>query len=183
MKTLTIKTATEDDFFKRGRTLARLADNAEALPEEYVVSFEDPADVLKLLSTARLALLKAIKEQPGSINALAKRLHRDRSAVQRDTDVLDRHSRRRVQGSSGPRAHEGGKGQRSETPARSRICLIDASRTMRCSSRRRIVRPGRPEVHDPAIARHRGPVQSDRPWRGTIQNQRQSDGHRRRVLT
>lgn len=90
MKTLTIKTATDDDFFKRGRTLARLADNAEALPEEYVVSFEDPADVLKLLSTARLALLKAIKEQPGSINALAKRLHRDRSAVKRDTDVLEK---------------------------------------------------------------------------------------------
>jgi predicted transcriptional regulator len=90
MKTLTIKTATEDDFFKRGRTLARLADNAEALPEEYVVSFEDPADVLKLLSAARLALLKAIKEQPGSINALAKRLHRDRSAVKRDTDVLEK---------------------------------------------------------------------------------------------
>lgn len=90
MKTLTIKTATDDDFFKRGRTLARLADNAEALPEEYIVSFEDPADVLKLLSTARLALLKAIKEQPGSINALAKRLHRDRSAVKRDTDVLEK---------------------------------------------------------------------------------------------
>ncbi|QXP85665.1 HTH domain-containing protein [Methylococcus sp. Mc7] len=90
MKTLTIKTATEDDFFKRGRTLARFADNAEALPEEYVISFEDPADVLKLLSTARLALLKAIKEQPGSINALAKRLHRDRSAVKRDTDVLEK---------------------------------------------------------------------------------------------
>ena len=90
MKTLTIKTATEEEFFKQGRKLAKLADQAAAIPEECVISFEDPADVLKLLTTARLALLKSIKEQPGSITALSERLHRDRSAVKRDVAELEK---------------------------------------------------------------------------------------------
>lgn len=88
MKELIVKTGTEMDFFARGRDLARLADEGKPLPEACVVSFEDPADVLKLLTTARLALFRAIKEQPGSITAISDRLHRDRSAVKRDVDAL-----------------------------------------------------------------------------------------------
>ena len=85
---LTVKTATEADFFQRGREIARLADHGEALPEECVISFEDPAEMLKLLTTARLALLRAIKDQPGSISQLAQRLHRNRGTVKRDVDQL-----------------------------------------------------------------------------------------------
>lgn len=88
MKKLTIKTGTEEDFFKSGRKLARLADSGAPLPEEIVVSFEDPAEVLKLLTTGRLALFRSIKEQPGSITAISDRLQRDRSAVKRDVDEL-----------------------------------------------------------------------------------------------
>lgn len=88
MKQLTVKTATEADFFQRGRELARLADRNEALPEECVISFEDPAELLQLLTATRLALLKAVREQPGSITQLAQRLHRDRSTIKRDVDKL-----------------------------------------------------------------------------------------------
>ena len=88
MSNLTIKTATEADFFKRGRELAQLADKGESLPQECIISFEDPADVLKLLTTTRLALFRSIKAQPGSITAIATRLHRDRSAVMRDVNEL-----------------------------------------------------------------------------------------------
>lgn len=88
MKQLTVKTATEADFFQRGREIARLADHGEALPEECVISFEDPTEMLQLLTTARLALLRAIKDQPGSITQLAQRLHRNRSTVKRDVDQL-----------------------------------------------------------------------------------------------
>jgi len=86
MSKLIVKTATEDEFFKRCRKLAKLADQGERLPKERVVSFEDPADILKLLTTARLALFRSIKAQPGSITAIWERLHRDRSAVKRDVD-------------------------------------------------------------------------------------------------
>ena len=60
--------------------MARAADRNEALPSESTISFEDPADVVKLITTARLALFRAIKEMPGSITQISARLHRDRSA-------------------------------------------------------------------------------------------------------
>ena len=90
MTKLTIKTATEDDFFRRGRQLDRAVDRGEALPDERIISFEDPADVMKLITAARLALLRAVKEMPGSITEISARLHRDRSAVKRDIDELER---------------------------------------------------------------------------------------------
>lgn len=90
MTKLTIKTGTEEDFFKRGRKLAQIADRGEQLPDERVVSFEDPADVMKLITTARLALFRAVRDMPGSITQLSERLHRDRSAVKRDVDELER---------------------------------------------------------------------------------------------
>jgi predicted transcriptional regulator len=90
MSKLTIKTGTEDDFFRRGRQLAQAADRGQGLPEESMISFEDPADVVKLITAARLALFRAIKEMPGSITEISERLHRDRSAVKRDVDELER---------------------------------------------------------------------------------------------
>ena len=89
MTKLTIKTGTEEDFFKRGRQLAKAADRGEQLPDERIISFEDPADVMKLITVTRLALFRAVKEAPGSITDIAARLHRDRSAVKRDLDELE----------------------------------------------------------------------------------------------
>ena len=90
MSKLTIDTGTEEDFFKRGRQLAKAADRGEKLPDERIISFEDPADVMKLITAARLALFRAVKEMPGSITQISERLHRDRSAVKRDVDELER---------------------------------------------------------------------------------------------
>lgn len=90
MTNLTIKTGSEEDFFKRGRELAKSADNEKQLPDERIVSFEDPADVMKLITAARLALFRAVKAMPGSITEISERLHRDRSAVKRDVDELER---------------------------------------------------------------------------------------------
>lgn len=88
MNTLLIKTGDEGEFFTRGRKLAQLADQQHALPSESIISFEDPIDVLKLLTVTKLSLFRAIKDQPGSITAIAERLGRDRSAVKRDVDEL-----------------------------------------------------------------------------------------------
>mgnify|MGYP003592522182 CR=1 FL=1 len=88
MTQLTITTGTQEDFFARGRRLAQAADRGQAIAQERVVSFEDPADVVKLITATRLALFRAVKEAPGSITDIAARLHRDRSAVKRDLDEL-----------------------------------------------------------------------------------------------
>lgn len=88
MKSVILKAGTEHDFFQRGSALARQADMGKQLPEERTVSFEDPAELLRLLTVSRLDLFRSVKDEPGSITVIAGRLHRDRSAVKRDVDQL-----------------------------------------------------------------------------------------------
>jgi predicted transcriptional regulator len=88
MTSLVMKTGSELEFFKRGKTLARLADTGRPIPQELAVSFEEPSDLLRLLTAARLDVFRAIKERPDSITGIAERLRRDRSAVKRDVDHL-----------------------------------------------------------------------------------------------
>lgn len=82
--------ATADDFFKRGKRIAKLADQIKRIPCERIISFEDPEDLARLITTAKLVLFREVKECPGSITDLSQRLHRDRSAVKRDVDALER---------------------------------------------------------------------------------------------
>ena len=89
MSKITVRAGTEKDFFQRGKTLARLADAGKPLPEERTVSFEDPAELLRLLTASRLDIFRSVKDAPGSITVIANRLRRDRSAVKRDVDQLE----------------------------------------------------------------------------------------------
>lgn len=88
MNRFIIKTGTEEDFFKRGFQLAKALDNGKTTRQQTILTFEDPVDLMKLLSTARLNLFKEIKREPGSITRIAERIKRDRSAVKRDIDVM-----------------------------------------------------------------------------------------------
>ena len=88
MKNVTLKAGNEQDFFRRGQALARLGDAGKSIPEERTVSFEDPAQLLRLLTASRLDVFRSVKGEPGSITVIAGRLHRDRSAVKRDIDQL-----------------------------------------------------------------------------------------------
>jgi predicted transcriptional regulator len=75
MTKLTINTAPEQDFFQRGRRLARSADRGGKLPDERIVSFEDPADMMQLVTAARLAVFRAVRDRPGSITEISARLN------------------------------------------------------------------------------------------------------------
>ena len=90
MTKIIVKAGTEDGFFAHGRQLAKAADRGEKLRDARIISFEDHADMIKLISTARITLFHAVKQQPGSITEIAERLDRDRSAVKRDIDALER---------------------------------------------------------------------------------------------
>jgi predicted transcriptional regulator len=85
---LTISTGSEKDFIERGKEIARNLDTGERIEPECILSFEDPQELLELVTTARMNLFKSIKAEPGSIAEIARRLHRDRSAVKRDVDKL-----------------------------------------------------------------------------------------------
>lgn len=85
-----MRVETVDAFFERGRKLARLADRRERIPATRVIAFEDVASLLSVLTEKRVLLLKEVKLTPASITVLAKRLKRDRSAVTRDVQLLER---------------------------------------------------------------------------------------------
>jgi predicted transcriptional regulator len=79
-----------DAIFERGRKLAKAADKGDAIGSSRVVAFEDVESLLHVLTEKRVQLLKQVKETPTSISVLAKKLKRDRSAVTRDVQVLER---------------------------------------------------------------------------------------------
>jgi len=85
---VTITTGSVEEFFARGKTLARKVDNGEIIEPSTFIMFEDPEDILEIVTKSRICLFRAVKEEPGSITDIALRLHRDRSAVKRDVDVL-----------------------------------------------------------------------------------------------
>lgn len=90
MKRTTVRVGTAREFFQRGRKYAQRARIGRRLPESHLITFEDPADMMQVLSPAKLKLLRAVKAHPGSIGSLASRLGRDRSAVTREVAQLER---------------------------------------------------------------------------------------------
>jgi predicted transcriptional regulator len=90
MRKAEIRVESVDSFFERGRKLAKAADRGDRIPDSRVVAFEDVEDFLCLLTAKRVLLLKQVKETPTSISMLAKKLNRDRSAVTRDVQILER---------------------------------------------------------------------------------------------
>jgi predicted transcriptional regulator len=85
-----IRVEREDVFFERGRELAKAADRRDAIPPSCVVAFEDVGSLLHVLTAKRVLLLKQVNQTPTSISVLAKKLKRDRSAVTRDVQILER---------------------------------------------------------------------------------------------
>jgi len=85
-----IRVEREDVFFERGRKIAKAADRGDAIPPSRVVAFEDVESLLHVLTEKRVLLLRQVHQTPTSISLLAKKLKRDRSAVTRDIQVLER---------------------------------------------------------------------------------------------
>ena len=90
MKRTTVRIGTAREFFERGRKYAQRARFGKRLPESYLITFEDPANMMQVLSPAKLKLLRTVRAHPGSIGSLASRLGRKRSAVTREVAQLQR---------------------------------------------------------------------------------------------
>jgi predicted transcriptional regulator len=76
-------------FFDRAREHARKLDRGLELPPEITVSFESPADMMRVLSAQRVRLLRAARQKPSAVSDLAARLRRDARAVSRDVELLE----------------------------------------------------------------------------------------------
>jgi len=88
MRNVIAKTGTAEEYFASGRGIAQKIDRNEALEPEFTLTFEDPGDMFAVMTPARLELFRAAKANPSSITAIAHRLHRDRSTVKKDVDLL-----------------------------------------------------------------------------------------------
>jgi predicted transcriptional regulator len=87
---VTIQTDSKDEFFSRLRDRAKKLDSGETLPAEITISFEDPAELLKILSSERVRLLRRVKGESQQVSALATGLGRDVRAVSRDVSLLEK---------------------------------------------------------------------------------------------
>jgi predicted transcriptional regulator len=52
------------------------------------LTFEDPADLLRVLTEQRIRILNAVRRNPAPVSELATVLKRDRTAVRRDVRIL-----------------------------------------------------------------------------------------------
>ena len=62
---------------------------ARSLPAEIRLTFEDPADLMRVLSEQRIRVLRSVRTKPSPVSDLAITLKRDRKAVSRDVKILE----------------------------------------------------------------------------------------------
>ena len=79
---------TADSFFRRSAIRAQKLDRGERLLPEMRLTFEDPADLLRVLTAQSVRVLDAVRRNPAPVSELAAVLKRDRTAVRRDVRVL-----------------------------------------------------------------------------------------------
>lgn len=86
---VSIKPMSVNEFFLRGKKIAHVIDKGGKPAKSVFVSFEDPSDMLKFVTTTKLKLLNTIRKKPVSVTELANTLKRERSAVARDIKQLE----------------------------------------------------------------------------------------------
>ncbi len=85
-----IKTGSTSEFFSRLSGNAEKLDRGESLPAEITISFEDPMELLNVLTAERVRLLRRAKAGSLPISDLASGLKRDVRAVSRDVILLEK---------------------------------------------------------------------------------------------
>jgi predicted transcriptional regulator len=85
----TVASGTVEAFTGRSLERARKMDCGERLPSEITMTFEDPSDLLRVLSAQRVRVLHAVRARPTPVSELAGTLRRDRKAVRRDVSLLE----------------------------------------------------------------------------------------------
>ena len=84
-----VSSGTVEAFVERSLERARKLDRRERLPSEITMTFEDPSDLVRVLSAERVRVLYAVRAKPAPVSKLAATLRRDRKAVRRDVSLLE----------------------------------------------------------------------------------------------
>jgi predicted transcriptional regulator len=86
---VTVSSGSVEAFVTRSLERARKLDRGERLPPEITMIFEDPSDLIRVLSAERVRVIHAVREKPAPVSELAATLRRDRKAVKRDVTLLE----------------------------------------------------------------------------------------------
>jgi predicted transcriptional regulator len=87
---VTIATDTAEGFFNRVRRNAAKLDRGETIAPEISIIFEDPLELLNVLTAERVRLLRWAKSGSQPITEMAIGLKRDLRAVSRDVMRLEK---------------------------------------------------------------------------------------------
>jgi predicted transcriptional regulator len=85
-----VRSESTESFFDRLRDHARKLDRSEVLAATVTISFEDPVEMSRVLSSERVRLLRCVKAKSQQISVLASGLKRDVRAVSRDVSLLEK---------------------------------------------------------------------------------------------
>lgn len=86
----TVATGSVGDFFHRIRGHAAKLDRGESIAPKITITFEDPLEMLNVLTAQRIRLLRKMKAGALPVSDLASGLRRDIRAVSRDVSRLER---------------------------------------------------------------------------------------------
>lgn len=86
---VTVSSGSVEAFIGRSLERARRLDRGEKLASEITMTFENPADLVRVLSAERVRVIHALREKPAPVSELAATLRRDRKAVKRDVTLLE----------------------------------------------------------------------------------------------
>lgn len=87
---VTLRVGSTEDFFGRLLERAKKLDNGDVLRPGITITFEDPEDLLDVLTSERVRLLRSVKGGSQQLSTLAASLKRDVRAVSRDVSLLER---------------------------------------------------------------------------------------------
>ncbi len=87
---VTLRVGSTEDFFSRLLERAKKLDEGGVLPSGITITFEDPEDLLDVLTSERVRLLRRVKSESQQLSALAASLKRDVRAVSRDVSLLEK---------------------------------------------------------------------------------------------
>ena len=109
---VTVSSGSVDAFIGRSLERARKLDRGERLAPEITMTFEDPADLIRVLSAERVRVIHAVREKPAPVSELATTLRRDRKAVKRDVSLLESYGLSTLVRRSTPAMADGGSSSR-----------------------------------------------------------------------
>lgn len=85
-----IRTGGVNAFFARAKEAAHRADRGQVFEGTVTLAFEDSQRMFAVLSETRRRLMLEVMREPQTINELTQRLNRNRSAITKDVDLLEK---------------------------------------------------------------------------------------------